>query len=112
MCYWGGRPTSDWMYSSAYVNDTEWNDTDWRTGAAADRFNELVKQARAELDESKRAAMYKETQQILNDDGGALIPMFANHIMGHGKNVGHAEDVAANWEMDGNKAHERWWLMS
>ena len=109
-CYWGGRPTSDWMYSSAYVNDTEWNDTDWRTGEACDRFNELVKAARAELDETKRAAMYKETQEILRDDGGALIPMFANHVMGLSKQVGHSEDVAANWELDGLKAHERWWL--
>ena len=109
-CYWGGRPTSDWMYASAYVNDTEWNDTDWRTGAACDRFNELVKAARAELDESKRAAMYKETQEILRDDGGALVPMFANHIMGVSKQVGHGENVAANFEMDGLKGHERWWL--
>ncbi|MEZ5880370.1 MAG: ABC transporter substrate-binding protein [Nitratireductor sp.] len=109
-CYWGGRPTSDWMYAAAYVNDTEWNDTDWRTGAACDRFNELVKAARAELDESKRAAMYKETQEILRDDGGALVPMFANHIMGVSKQVGHGENVAANFEMDGLKGHERWWL--
>ena len=22
-CYWGGRPTQDWMYSAAYTADTE-----------------------------------------------------------------------------------------
>lgn len=109
-CYWGGRPTSDWMYSSAYVNDTEWNDTDWRTGAAADRFNELVVAARAELDDTKRAAMYKETQEILRDDGGALIPMFANYIMGLTKKIGKPENVAANWELDGYRWSERWWM--
>lgn len=109
-CYWGGRPTSDWMYSSAYVKDTEWNDTDWRTGKAADRFNELVVKARAELDESKRAAMYKETQELVRDDGGALIPMFANYIMGISKKVAHGENVAANWELDGYRFSERWWM--
>lgn len=109
-CYWGGRPTSDWMYSSAYVDSTEWNDTAWKTGAAAKRFNELVVAARAELDETKRAAMYRETQVILNDDGGALVPMFANHIMGTSKKIGHSDDIAANWEMDGNRASERWWF--
>jgi len=109
-CYWGGRPTSDWMYASAYVDSTEWNDTAWKSGDAVKRFNELVIAARAELDEAKRAAMYKETQEILRDDGGALIPMFANYIMGVSKKVAHGEDVAANWEMDGYRAAERWWL--
>ncbi len=109
-CYWGGRPTSDWMYSSAYVNTTEWNDTAWKTGASADRFNELVIAARAELDEGKRAVMYKETQELLHDDGGALIPMFANYIMGVSKKVGKSENVAANWELDGYRWSERWWM--
>lgn len=109
-CYWGGRPTADWMYSSAYVKDTEWNDTDWRTGKAADRFNELVVAARAELDETKRAAMYKETQELIRDDGGALIPMFANYIAGLSKEIAHGENVAANWELDGDRASERWWF--
>ncbi|MGB0844669.1 MAG: ABC transporter substrate-binding protein, partial [Alphaproteobacteria bacterium] len=109
-CYWGGRPTEDWMYTSAYTNDTEWNDTAWKTGEAADRFNQLVVAARGELNQETRRAMYYETQELLHNDGGAMIPMFANHIMGKSKNVAHGESIAANWEMDGNKAHERWWL--
>ena len=64
-CYWGGRPTEDWMFGAAYVNDTEWNDTDWRTGAECDRFNELVIAARAEIDTSKRRAMYYECQELV-----------------------------------------------
>ena len=39
-----------------------------------------------------------------------MIPMFANYVMGHSKAVAHDEAVAANWEMDGNKAGERWWF--
>ncbi|MCP5036276.1 MAG: ABC transporter substrate-binding protein [Rhodobacteraceae bacterium] len=109
-CYWGGRPTADWMYSSAYVNTTEWNDTAWVGTDSSKRFNELVIAARAELDQAKRAAMYRETQMLINDDGGALIPMFANYIMGLGKNLMHDESVAANWELDGMKAAERWWF--
>ena len=109
-CYWGGRPTADWMYSSAYVESTEWNDTAWRGTDAANRFNELVVAARAELDQAKRAAMYRETQELIRDDGGALIPMFANYIQGLGKTVMHDDAVAANWELDGMKAAERWWF--
>ena len=67
-------------------------------------------QARAELDQDKRRGIYKETQMLINDDGGAIVPMFANYIMGVSKKVAHAEDVAANWEFDGYKAAERWWF--
>ena len=110
-CYWGGRPTEDWMFSAAYVAESKWNDTAWTKGAAADRFNKLVVAARSELDTSKRREMYYECQQLVNEDGGALIPMFANNIMALSKKLGHDENVAGNWEMDGNKAIERWWFV-
>ena len=109
-CYWGGRPTADWMFSAAYVDSTEWNDTAWRTGEAAEKFNLLVVEARSELDSAKRAELYTEAQRLIRDDGGALIPMFANYIEGLNKSVAHEDTMAANWEMDGHKAAERWWF--
>lgn len=109
-CYWGGRPTEDWMYQSAYVEGTEWNDTAWRNTEAADRFNEIVVAAQAELDVDKRRAMYFETQELISNDGGAIVPMFANHIEALAKNVMHDEKTAGNWEMDGLKMAERWWF--
>jgi len=109
-CYWGGRPTEDWMYQSAYVDSTEWNDTAWKDTPDAKRFNEIVKAARAELDEAKRKSMYFETQQLIHNDGGAIVPMFANHIHALSKKVMHGDQVAGNWELDGDKAHERWWF--
>ncbi len=109
-CYWGGRPTVDWMFAAAYMNDGKWNDTAWKTGPAADRFNKIVLEARSELDTNKRRAMYYEAQVLVNDDGGALIPMFANHIHAVSKKIGHDGQVAGNWEMDGSKAIERWWF--
>ena len=108
-CYWGGRPTEDWMFSSAYVAGTEWNDTAWRDTPDAIKFNAIVEEARAELDGDKRRVMYAEAQRLIADDGGALIPMFANHIAAVSKTIGHSETIAGNWEMDGNKAIERWW---
>ena len=109
-CYWGGRPTEDWMFTAAYLADGNWNDTDWRTGPAADKFNKLVIAARSELDTDKRREMYHECQSLVSDDGGALIPMFANHIHGVSKKIGHDEQVGGNWEYDGSKATERWWF--
>ncbi|MFT5226669.1 MAG: peptide/nickel transport system substrate-binding protein [Polaribacter sp.] len=109
-CYWGGRPTEDWMFKSAYIAGTKWNDTAWRTGAKADRFNAIVETARSETDTNKRRTLYYEAQVLINDDGGALIPMFANAIHGVSKKIAHDEKVAANWEFDGNKCAERWWF--
>lgn len=109
-CYWGGRPTCDWMFASAYVEGTEWNDTAWRDTEAADRFNSIVVEARAELDSSKRAEMYAECQTLIHEDGGAIVPMFANYIMGTGEGLQTPDVIAGNWENDGHKAIERWWF--
>ena len=109
-CYWGGRPTADWMFVSGYTDDTEWNDTAWKTTDDAKQFNALVRDARAELDQAKRAQMYEQAQMLLHDDGGATVPMFANYINGVSKKVGHKKEVASNWNLDGAKAHERWWF--
>ena len=108
-CYWSGRPTEDWMFSAAYTAGGKWNDTAWHTGAAADRFNKLVVEARAELDTRKRRELYYECQVIVNEHGGALVPMFANFIMALDKSVMH-DKLAGNFDYDGYKAAERWWF--
>ncbi|MFQ5783995.1 MAG: ABC transporter substrate-binding protein, partial [Alphaproteobacteria bacterium] len=105
MCYWGGRPTEDWMFSTAYAAGAPWNDTFWKN----DRFNKLLLEARSELDEAKRRAMYVEMQSIVRDDGGVVVPMFNNYVFAMRQNVQHGT-MAANWGMDGNKGMERWWF--
>ena len=35
--------------------------------------------------------------------------MFANYIMGLSEDVQHGE-MAANWDLDGLKCLERWWM--
>jgi peptide/nickel transport system substrate-binding protein len=110
-CYWSGRPTEDLMFTAAYVNDSKWNDTAWTKGPAADRFNKLVIAARSELDTNKRRELYYECQALVSDDGGSLVPMFANYIHAISKKIGHDEQIAANWESDGQKNAERWWFV-
>jgi peptide/nickel transport system substrate-binding protein len=108
--YWGGRPTEDWMFTAAYVAESKWNETAWTTGKAADRFNKVVVAARSELDTNKRREMYFECQSLVNDDGGAVIPMFANYIHAVSNKIAHDDQVAANYENDGAKNVERWWF--
>jgi peptide/nickel transport system substrate-binding protein len=103
--YWGGRPTADWMFTQAYASDASWNESFWKHP----RFDELLVQARAETDEKKRADMYAEMQQLVHDDGGAIVLVFNNYVSAKSKKLGH-DEIAANWDNDGLKIAERWWV--
>lgn len=102
--YWGGRPVEDAMFSTAYAAGAAWNDTFWENA----RFNELLTAARAELDEAKRRAMHFEMQVILNQDGGAIIPMFANYVFATSPDVATGDAFSSHWDMDGERWMERW----
>ncbi len=106
-CYWGGRPTEDWMFSTAYAADAPWNDTFWKH----DRFNELLIAARAELDEGVRREMYREMQQIVATEGGVLVAAYANNVDAASTALAHGPHVAGNWGMDGARLMERWWFV-
>lgn len=105
MAYWAGRPTEDWMFSQVYAKGTRWNDTRWDN----DKFNALLVSARAELDEAKRAAMYAEMQQIVRDDGGVIIPMYANYVDARSNRIARGPAIGSNYDLDGWKCIERWW---
>lgn len=105
MSYWGGRPTADWMFTTAYAAEAAWNDTFWKHP----KFNELLVAARGETDDAKRAGMYAEMQQILHDDGGLVTLMFNNFVSAHSDKVAHG-DLNTNYDHDGGYMFERWWF--
>jgi peptide/nickel transport system substrate-binding protein len=105
MCFWGGRVTEDWMFATAYAEDAAWNDMLWKH----EKFNKLLKEARAELDETKRREMYVEMQRIVSDEGGVVIPVFAADLAAASDKL-KFENVASDWELDGFRAPERWWF--
>jgi len=104
--FWGGRPTEDWMFTLAYQGGGAWNETRW----ANERFDKLLLEARAELDTAKRAALYHEMQQIVRDDGGTIMPMYANYVDARSNKLGRGDTIASNIELDGWKCVERWWF--
>jgi len=108
MSYWMGRPSEDMMFSIAYAADASWNETFWRN----ERFNRLLKEARPILDQEKRRTIYVELQRICRDEGGSPIPVFAQDLMAAKDTLGHAPQVAANYEFDGLRLPERWWFKS
>jgi ABC-type transport system substrate-binding protein len=53
-----------------------WNDSHWKNA----RFNELLPQARAELDDAKRAAMYAEMRSSCMTTAARWFCMFTNYV--------------------------------
>jgi len=102
---WGGRPTADWMLSTAYAPDAPWNETHWKNA----RFGELLKAARQEMDEGKRLAMYAQMQQLIHDDGGAIVLMFNNFVSAMSRKLGHGP-INSNYDHDGGYMYKRWWF--
>lgn len=102
---WTGRPTCDWMFTIGYAKGAAWNETFWDNA----RFNTLLTAARGELDESKRAAMYAEMQQLVHDDCGNIVLAFNNLVGAYNKRLAHGK-VGSNADLDGMKLAERWWF--
>ncbi len=104
MCYWGGRPTEDWMFSTAYSEGAKWNDSFW----SHEKFNKILLEARAELNEAKRTEMYAEMQGIVSNEGGVIVPLFNNYLMACNDKVVQPEKIGNSWTMDGLRAIPRW----
>ena len=105
MCYWGGRPIEDMMFSVAYSKGAPWNDTFWDN----DSFNKLLVEARAELNEDKRRKMYYDMQEICRNDSGTVVPMFNQMVFANSDKVTHGP-ISGHMAMDGMRNGERWWF--
>jgi len=107
MCYWNGRATEDFMFSQAFAADSKWNDSHWKN----ERFNNLLKEARAELDKNKRREMYVEMQSLIRDKGGVVIPVFTDFIDAATKKIKFGK-LSGSFGCDGERCAERWWFDS
>lgn len=106
-CYWGGYPTEGEMFAIGYTKGAAWNDTFWSDA----KFESLRIAALGELEPEKRRAMYGEMQQILHDDGGALVFAFADFVMARNNTISHGP-LSSEGPFDGSRAVERWWVVA
>jgi len=105
-CYWSGRATEDWMFSTAYETGVPWNDTQWENA----RFQDLLLQGRAELDTAKRRDIYHEMQAIMSAEGGTVVAMYANYVDAASTKLANSGVIGNLWQMDGSRIAERWWM--
>ncbi|HAJ83412.1 MAG TPA: peptide ABC transporter substrate-binding protein [Rhodobacteraceae bacterium] len=105
-CYWSGRATEDWMFSTVYESGVPWNNNHWESA----RFQELLLSARAELDSDKRRDQYTEMQMLCSEVGGVIVPMYANTVDANSTKLAHGPDLGNLWQMDSSRISERWWF--
>ncbi|MEQ9260106.1 MAG: ABC transporter substrate-binding protein [Roseovarius sp.] len=103
--YWPGYATQDGMFTAAYSTGAAWNDTAWEDA----RFNELLVDARSELDQARRKELYGEMQRMVHEEGGVVIPFFANDVFATSDRIGF-DGLSNNYEVDGRMFLERWWF--
>jgi peptide/nickel transport system substrate-binding protein len=103
--HWGARPTADMMFSLAYTSQAKWNETHLKSA----RLDELVKIARAELNQAKRQEAYTECQQLIRDEGGTIVPCFKDYVEAASTKVQHGP-ISGLLETDAHRAAERWWF--
>ena len=105
--YMQGRVTEDWMFTAIYASNSKWNESYWEN----EQFDMILKAARSEQDEAKRRAMYYELQEIVRDDGGVAIPVFASFLHAASDRLGHGEVSGISY-MDYFHLARKWWFQS
>jgi peptide/nickel transport system substrate-binding protein len=103
--YWNGRPTVDWMLTLGYISSSSWNDAYFKN----ERFDSILAAARSEGDQNKRKEMYFELQEILHNEGGTTVVVFASYLHGVSDKLGHGP-VGGYRRMDDNRLARRWWF--
>ena len=106
--YYAGRPTEDWMMSLVYDSGATWNETFWKS----ERFDKILVEARADLDDAKWREMYHEMQSIVHWDCPTVIAMFADQVMAANSKVRTPphDQLNGNFVFDGYRFAERWWF--
>jgi peptide/nickel transport system substrate-binding protein len=73
--YWYTRHPVSSM-SLAFRKDAQYNETHWRR----DDFDKLLDEAATALDPAQSAELYKQAQEIIKNEGGQIVPVFASLV--------------------------------
>ena len=79
---WQTKPYLD-QVASSFLPSAPFNEVHWKN----DQYAKLAQQARAAIDETRRAELAHELQKIDYEEGGYIIPYFSPTIDGHSKRV-------------------------
>ncbi|WP_073198063.1 ABC transporter substrate-binding protein [Roseovarius marisflavi] len=94
---WGERP-ADQALNEAFHSTAKWNESHYHNA----EFDALLAKARAELDFTKRRALYVAAQEKLRETSGSLIPFHVTQLVVLSNRVTHFDPVpndALRWHL-------------
>jgi peptide/nickel transport system substrate-binding protein len=80
---WARRMSTDQTLSISYGSKSDWNDGDWRNPD----FEQLMAQARVELDPGARKTIYDECQRMIAEDAGHVVFAITDTLDGYSANM-------------------------
>lgn len=80
---WTVRPTAITRLEGGYVTGAFYNEAFW----SSPKVDALIADAKKELDDSKRATLLCEAQQIVSAEGGTILPIFVPWVDAHSTKV-------------------------
>jgi peptide/nickel transport system substrate-binding protein len=83
MCTSKGGRGADEAMAIFYISDAAWNDTRWKSP----EFDKLIRDARQTVDAGKRTELYQAAERLIRNDGGTILPMFADSVGAHRKDI-------------------------
>ena len=89
---WGTRATPVTYFKLAYTSEAQWNESHW----SDPEFDAITAKVDKEMDKAKRAALYKQAQQILIDRGPAIVTYFEKAVAGLSANL-EGVVLASDW---------------
>jgi len=105
MSNWMPRPTIDLILTQLYQSEASWNEGQFKN----ERFDQVIKEARSELDFNRRKELYGEAQKLLYDEGASIIPLFTNWLDAKSEKLkGYTAHPFG--EADGYRLSEHVWL--
>ncbi len=103
--YWGRRLSADQTFTGTFGLKSDWNDSNWRLP----EFEKLLTEARIELDNTKRAELYGQCQEMIADDGGMICFAITDYLDGYSPKVmGVAPH--ARYDLDDCRVAEKAWF--
>jgi peptide/nickel transport system substrate-binding protein len=89
---WGSRATPVTYFKLAYMSTSQWNESHWSDA----EFDAIAAKVDKEMDAAKRAALYKQAQQILIDRGPIIVTYFEKAVAGLSANL-QGVVLASDW---------------
>lgn len=70
--FYNMQATADAIFALLYTSNAAWNETRWNNAT----FDKFVNEARATVDDAKRAALYAQAQKLMYEEVPSIIPCF------------------------------------